>query len=275
MDKVKILVACHKPDDVFKNDVYTPIHVGRAVSKFKNEMSDMIGDDTGDNISAKNPYYSELTAQYWAWKNLNAEYVGLCHYRRYFQEEITVDNVDKLLGDNYDMILAPLLCENVNIGNHLIRATCLEDVYIFVKCIKKISPEYYPVAMDVLSSNEVSPYNMFVMKKTIFQEFAKWQFDILFEMEKYTKISGYTRMKRVFGYMSEMMLTTYALYHHLRIKKIPIVSMIGTSDVILGHKSGGCLRCLLKKYLFVRGRFTFLDENAIAGGLKNDGIVFD
>ena len=70
MKKVTILVACHKPDNAFKNDVYTPIHVGRAISKWREEMADMIGDDTGDNISSKNPFYCELTAQYWAWKNI-------------------------------------------------------------------------------------------------------------------------------------------------------------------------------------------------------------
>ena len=48
--KVKILVACHKPDTVYSDDVYIPIHVGRAVSKFKEEMTYMIGDDTGDNM---------------------------------------------------------------------------------------------------------------------------------------------------------------------------------------------------------------------------------
>ena len=52
MEKIKILEACHKPGRVYQDDIYTPIHVGRAVSRFKEEMADMIGDDTGDNISA-------------------------------------------------------------------------------------------------------------------------------------------------------------------------------------------------------------------------------
>ena len=73
---LKILVASHKPDRVYHDDVYTPIHVGRAISKFKNEMADMIGDDTGDNISSKNGEFCELTAIYWAWKNLkDADYI--------------------------------------------------------------------------------------------------------------------------------------------------------------------------------------------------------
>lgn len=101
--KVKILVACHKPDTVYSDDVYIPIHVGRAVSKFKEEMTYMIGDDTGDNISKKNPYYCELTAQYWAWKNLDCEYVGLCHYRRYFQDKITENYIKNKVDSGYDI----------------------------------------------------------------------------------------------------------------------------------------------------------------------------
>ena len=44
----------------------------------------MLHDDEGDNISNKNKTYCELTAQYWAWKNMEADYYGFFHYRRYF-----------------------------------------------------------------------------------------------------------------------------------------------------------------------------------------------
>ena len=64
------------PDD----DVYMPIHVGR---EGKEDLG-YLGDNTGDNISSKNANYCELTGLYWAWKNLKCDYIGLCHYRRYF-----------------------------------------------------------------------------------------------------------------------------------------------------------------------------------------------
>lgn len=82
MSKLKIYVSCHKPCDVLQDEVYTPIHVGRTLSKYKEEMAGLVG----DNISEKNPFYSEMTAQYWAWKNVHdCEYIGFCHYRRTFQ----------------------------------------------------------------------------------------------------------------------------------------------------------------------------------------------
>ena len=50
----------------------------------KDSILGLVCDNTGENISAKNPTYCELTGLYWAWKNLDADAIGLVHYRRYF-----------------------------------------------------------------------------------------------------------------------------------------------------------------------------------------------
>ena len=44
----------------------------------------MAGDDTKDNISEKRLSFNEFTVQYWAWKNYESDYYGLCHYHRYY-----------------------------------------------------------------------------------------------------------------------------------------------------------------------------------------------
>lgn len=81
MSKIKIYVSCHKESELPKNSLYEPIHVGAALA---NKNLGILRDDTGNNISKKNPEYCELTAQYWAWKNdTDADYIGLCHYRRF------------------------------------------------------------------------------------------------------------------------------------------------------------------------------------------------
>ena len=76
------MIAAHKPYWMPEEPCYLPVHVGRALHP--DIDLGFAGDDTGDNISAKNPHYCELTALYWAWKNLAADYIGLVHYRRYF-----------------------------------------------------------------------------------------------------------------------------------------------------------------------------------------------
>lgn len=86
--KVKILVCYYQPWQLPKDSIFLPIQAGKAVSGFDLGIQ---GDDTGwgDNISIKNPTFSEFTAWYWAWKNIkivypNIEYIGLAHYRRFF-----------------------------------------------------------------------------------------------------------------------------------------------------------------------------------------------
>ena len=114
--KVKILVCYHKPDVLVKDDVFTPIHVGRALARqrakegdknFEWMLENTIGDDTGDNISNKNMSFNELTAVYWAWKNYdklgNPDYIGLCHYRRYFLFRKSKEVVEEIreIGDKF------------------------------------------------------------------------------------------------------------------------------------------------------------------------------
>ena len=77
---IKILVVTHKKYWMPKIEMYLPIQVGLIN---KNDLG-YLKDNTGDNISYKNPNYCELTAMYWAWKNIDVDYIGICHYRRYF-----------------------------------------------------------------------------------------------------------------------------------------------------------------------------------------------
>ena len=81
MSRIVIGVACHKLSTLPKNSLYLPIHVGSALAA--KELPGYQRDDEGDNISEKNPLYCEMTAQYWLWKNVDADYYGLCHYRRF------------------------------------------------------------------------------------------------------------------------------------------------------------------------------------------------
>ena len=90
MSKSKIIVCAHKKDFVMDNELYMPLQVGKAIAKVDLGFQ---GDDTGDNISAKNPNYCELTGLYWAWKNLDADYIGLAHYRRHFKGKKKSDNI--------------------------------------------------------------------------------------------------------------------------------------------------------------------------------------
>lgn len=81
MSIVKIIVAYHKPWSDCKDDIYWPLQVGAYKAPVELGID---RDDKGDNISEKNPYYSEITALYYIWKNIQSDYKGLSHYRRFF-----------------------------------------------------------------------------------------------------------------------------------------------------------------------------------------------
>ena len=97
---IKILLVGHTPFQLLEGDFWLPIHAGREIAEehhkdgFTNTKDIewlkkyTVGDNSGDNISTKNRYYSECSTLYWAWKNydkINApDYIGLMHYRRHF-----------------------------------------------------------------------------------------------------------------------------------------------------------------------------------------------
>lgn len=244
MNKIKILVACHKKASIFENEIYTPIHVGKALKP--NLNLGYIGDNTGDNISWKNPYYSELTAQYWAWKNLDSEFVGLCHYRRYFKTEFTVANIEEEIK-GYDVILGSSVAYPKSIFTRWENDLVNEDIHIFYQYMIARFPDLkYDIDSFFIKNNRYNPANMFVCRKELFDKFAEWQFSILFDLEKYILKSEYSRPRRIFGYLSEGLLPFYMKLNGFRIKEVPLVSMVGDKTPILDTS----LKYKLKNWLY-------------------------
>lgn len=275
MQKIKILVASHKPDKVYKDEVYTPIHVGRAISQYKEEMSDMIGDDTGDNISAKNKSYCELTALYWAWKNLkDVEYMGLAHYRRYFETKFTNKIIDSVFM-NCDVVLSKPYLLDTLMWNKLSRSLAQEDVVIFFKCLRKLFPEYEQSALKYLFDFNDIAFNMCIMKKDVFNNYCTFLFSILGECEKYMKPLPYTCLSRRLGYISEYLLPIYCLHNNLRIRYENVVSYMG--ETISNHFD---IKMFVKVAIFrilykAPKSFDELIDHSIEIGLKQDGIIIE
>jgi hypothetical protein len=85
-----LFAAYHRPYPIPPVDFIYPVQAGKALSKLK---LDLPGDDTGDQISERNEFYSELTILYWLWKNFDRtqmKYWGIVHYRRYFCLDNTI-----------------------------------------------------------------------------------------------------------------------------------------------------------------------------------------
>ncbi len=245
--KIKILVACHKPCEVYHDDVYTPIHVGRAMSKYVKDLNWMIGDNTGDNISEKNGSFCELTALYWAWKNMkNVDYIGLCHYRRYFDflrqvtSTLPIYSMPEESFKEYNPIMTYKTIKALSRGEvivakkqyhreSLITQYSLNHVSDDLRTLREVirqkgEKKYVKSFESVMFGNKYSPYNMFVMSKGHFDMYCKWLFDVLFEVEKRTDISHYNPVqKRIYGYMSERLLNVFLKANRFKEYEVPVV----------------------------------------------------
>lgn len=240
---IRIFVTTHKNVDTFDSKIMQPVQVGPKNYRFPWAFHD----DEGENIANLNPRYCELTTQYWAWKNIKADYYGFCHYRRYFDfldtpheenpyGEIMDDYIDadaaKKYGLNdeniakvvkqYDVITTPFGNLEEIIDKHgtpraLWEAAPLlhdDDLKCCYQILCSMYPDYKQDAQAFFNGNKACFCNMFIMKKEIFFDYCEWMFPILEEFDKNTDYSTYSKEAlRTPGHLSERLLNIYLLHH--------------------------------------------------------------
>lgn len=230
---IKILVVAHKKSWLPDDPVYFPLQVG---AEGKKDLG-LTKDNTGDNISIKNPYFCELTGLYWAWKNLSCDYIGLCHYRRYFAHNGIYTSPSKMkklifkrqdyvdILNNYDIILPPKhRIKNKTVKEQYAKSHNIHDLDEAIKIILEKYPDYKDTVNRFFNQNEIYYYNMFVMKKSYFDNYCSWIFDILFTLEKRIDISSYdTHQSRVYGFLAERLFNVWINQQYLKIKNVPVV----------------------------------------------------
>lgn len=274
MSTGKIYIACHKPCEVPSDDVYTPIYVGRKNSKYSLEM---LGDDTGDNISDRNSTYCETTAHYWVWKNVHdVDFVGFCHYRRFFNMCFTSGTFEKLFEDGTDVILASPQYWRRTMEYQWLMCICSDDLAIMLQVVHKLYPEFDSIIDKALLDVKHYPFNMLICSKKLYDEYASWLFSILFECEKYVKLSPYSRGRRVFGYMAEFLTPLFFIQKKNKIKTIDTLFKTEKGDVIWQSRwqeKFMCFFSFLWSHLICRKSELYHWTHIL--GLQNDGIVID
>lgn len=244
---IKMLVAAHKSYWMPEDEMYFPIHVGRQGKK----DIGFTGDNTGDNISDKNPGYCELTGVYWAWKNLKADYIGLSHYRRYFTARpffsrigrdkkscvLTSAEVAGILRD-YDVILPKKRNYYIETNqSHYCHAHNSEDLLKAGQIVREMYPDYAQAYDRVMNSTGAHMFNMFMMKRSCFDSYCQWVFSILKELEKQVDVSGYNPYEaRVFGYISELLLDVWIEKNHIRYYELPVMFMENQNWAVKGGR---------------------------------------
>ncbi len=222
----------------------------------------LTGDDTGDNISTLNREFCELTPLYWAWKHYdeigNPDFIGLMHYRRHFAYTTENRHVyqldypgedylnrilyspDKLqsLLDKYD-VFTPVPLHTMTLNEKSVYDQYkngaqhnITDLETALKILKKKYPKLAKTADKYIYGNQAYLYNMFIMKKELFMEFAPFLFDILLELHKTVDYSGKSQEgRRAVGFVAERLTGIYFTYlkqQGRKVQPMPVVYLSNT-----------------------------------------------
>lgn len=240
MKSISIFVASHKKYKMPEDKMYIPLQVG---AEGKEKINGYIQDNSkADNISSKNPYFCELTGLYYIWKHVSNDYVGLVHYRRYFttkkiipkKEEdkfkIVISNteIQKQL-ENSNIILPKKRNYYIeNLYDHYKHTMYIEPLDETAKIIQEKYPEYMKEFNKLHKRKSAHMFNMFIMKKEILDEYCKWLFDILFELEKRmeNQQNNYdTFHARFYGRVSELLLDVWINTKGLKYTEVKVIDM--------------------------------------------------
>lgn len=157
----------------------------------------------------------------------------------------------------------------------LANLTSLEDAYIFIDAIIKKLPDQLDLIYKYFyQTNKFTNCNMFITSKSNFDEYCEFLFGILSDVESRIKTNGYTRLKRVLGYLSEPLLGFWIQYKHLKVK---MVNVSAPEEV---HMKKNGIKCIIRYNTVFFARTFSLNktknpvffEEWVLNGLRQDGI---
>ena len=179
-NNIDIFICTHKDfDKVVNNNVYSIVD-SRNIDKTYNNLTDK--------------FYSELLQFFYVSENYKLkDYVGFCHYRRYFAFMDDIPNMDEVFKD-CDIITARPREGNANMREEYKRFHNIEDLNIIEGIIEDKFPSYRNAMRTFLYGEIMFPYNMFIMKREDFLEYINFIKSVL---DEYLKIVGTDIVKRI------------------------------------------------------------------------------
>lgn len=247
--------------------MYLPLHVGaegKTVSQGRPLNFGYTKDNVGENISRLNPSFCELTGLYWAWKNVEEDYIGIVHYRRHFAMKKCKNVWDSVL--KYEDIEPYLGVIKVFTPNK--RRYYIETLYSHYahthysdqldetrRVIHEKYPEYIVSYDKVMRQTYGYMFNMMIMEKGLLNEYCQWLFDILFELRKRMDTSELSLFQgRYYGRISEIIFNVWLkekLYRgEIKKNECMEISCIHMERIDWGKKAGAFLEAKFmgKKY---------------------------
>jgi len=239
--EVKMFVITHKKASIPLVKGYNTLLVGAAGKDI--DCFDY-RDDVGDNISPKNNNYCELTGIYWIWKNVTADIVGICHYRRYFtrfgissnpKRFLQIDEIESLFS-KYDVIMPRKLWYFGSIKDIVKHAPNKHDLKELNEAIQMICPDYLEDYQKFINQRSAYLFNMCIMKKMDFDNYCKWLFDIMDYIELNHDMNCEDQYRqRLFGFLSERLIYVW-IEHNFNKKMICHKNVVNIEESIWKQK---------------------------------------
>lgn len=221
---IKVIVATHKEYRMPEDKLYLPLHVG-AEGKVDAEGKPLdLGyqkDNEGENISILNPAFCELTGLYWAWKNLDVDYLGLAHYRRHFvgkgkgkdpfDKVLREKEVRFLLNKGYKVIVPRKRNYYIeSLYSHYVHTYKAEEMDKTREVISEMYPDYLDSFDEVVARKSGYMFNMMILPRDLMDDYCRWLFKILFELAERIDTSTWTDFqKRYSGRISEIIFNVW------------------------------------------------------------------
>jgi len=220
---IAVFCATHVKFQKPNNPIYVPLHVG----KFGKEDLGYMGDDIGNNISDLNYLFGELTGLFWIWQNITGlDYVGLCHYRRYFlnndRKPMNREQYLEVLNE-YDAIVPIRAKCDTSYFDYYGRAHDSAYLLKIENIISKKFPDYLSYYKSAMNGTLFYSGNLIVSSLEIVKNYSEWLFGIFLELTDDLDLTGYDDYhKRIFGFLSEQMFFVYASKNELKCKEIEV-----------------------------------------------------
>lgn len=228
------------PDD----PMYLPLHVGAEGKKDAAGKELDLGyakDNTGENISWLNSSFCELTGLYWAWKNLEEDYIGLVHYRRHFsmknqagfENVLAYDELSPYLGKVRVFVPNKRRYYIETLYSHYKHTHYADQLDETGKIIEEKYPTYVASYNRVIKQTYGYMFNMMIMERSLFCDYCTWLFDILFELAERINMPELNSFQgRFYGRVSEIIFNVW-LNEKIRsgeltqseVKEIPLIHM--------------------------------------------------
>lgn len=257
--EIKIVIAMHKKYKIPNDKMYIPLLSGKSCNLI--DDPEYVKDINGINISDKNFAYNDSCHLYWAWKNLNSDYIGLIHYRKLLGLRKTKNVWDNLLTSNqaqeltkkYDVILPKkaryyiftLYSHYVNTFKS-IKNVHIIDLKIMRETISDLYPKYLNSFDEIMKRHSGHMGHICLMKKDLFREYCQFTFDVMFEAEK--RLQGKRHdYDRYCGGLTEFLLDVWLHKNNLlKSKRTKEINMLFT-ELPPFHKK---LFALIKRMFF-------------------------